>query len=102
MKYLREYIDFSEIEDIHYDGCSDYPDFEGHEDFCKFLIDRGVIDKYIIKFYKWSGNEHNSIKKFLDTSEPSNYLYMAFIFNEYGEEYDWFKLNREWIKTISK
>jgi hypothetical protein len=100
MKYLKEYIDFSDIEDIHYDGCDNYPDFNGYEEFCKFLVDRGVIDKFIKNFNKLSS--YNDISKFLSDSSIEDYIAGSFAWISADGGYGfWNKINSEWLDLIN-
>jgi hypothetical protein len=99
MKYLREFIDFSEIDEI--DDCDGYPDFEGHEDFCKFLVDKGVIDIYIKNFNKLSS--YNDISEFLNSNVRDHYLSNSFTWMDTDEGYTfWRDINLEWIKNINE
>jgi hypothetical protein len=101
MKYLREFIDFSEIDDI--DDCDGYPDFEGHEDFCKFLVDKGVIDIYIKNFNKLSS--YNDISEFLSGNSIEDHIAGSFAWINTDDGYGfWNKINSEWldVKNDSK
>jgi hypothetical protein len=111
--YLKEYIDFNDIDDIHYDGCDNYPDFDGHDEFCRFLVDRDLIDSYIRNFnevdrnwggLRWSGYKDGyTLKDFLDDNDESFYISLVFNWDNVEGGYEfWNNINMEWIKTISK
>jgi hypothetical protein len=93
-------IDFNDIDYIDYIECIDYPDFEGHEDFCRFLVDNGALDKFIDNY---DVPEHSNINKFLMYSQPIDYLISAFHWMGSKEGYDfWYKLNNEWVGSLRK
>jgi hypothetical protein len=104
MKYLRLYeeIDFKEFDETDYDGCDNYSEFEGHEDFCRFLLDKGVIDEFI-KRYNDNPNNLSDLNIFLDKTSPERYIIVAFewYFNGKGEVF-WSGLHWDWLEYLGK
>ena len=105
MKYLREFIDFNDIDDI-----GDYSEFEGHEDFKKFLDDNNVLDDFIYQFNNvdryWRGirisgnNNRDDLKYYLDNMDRSYYIANAFSWDESGDDDLWYKLNDKWRELL--
>jgi hypothetical protein len=89
MKYLKEYLDFRDIDDIN--ECDEYPEFKGHEDFCRFLVDNGLIEDYI----NMVGGD---IDKILEFSRCDEYINSVFIwdYSRLGRGV-WSKMHRKWV-----
>jgi pyoverdine/dityrosine biosynthesis protein Dit1 len=97
MRYIKLYdnINFNDIDEIN--DCSDYPEFEGHEDFCGFLKDNGVLDKFIKNCYKDSVKD---ISKYLDKVSPIDYISSAFHWYIDNNNSMWARLDDEWVNYI--
>jgi DNA-binding transcriptional MocR family regulator len=91
MKYIKEYKnidwDFDEEE-------SDVPDkFKGHEDFYDFLVDNGVLDKWI------NNLRIKNVHDFLNNNINRYYFDLAFFWKDTEEGFIfWHKINRKWLK----
>jgi hypothetical protein len=100
MIYLMEYLDFRDIDDINYDNCDNYPEFKGHDKFCRFLVNEGLIDKFIHN-YKFNNNFGIGIKDYLD--RVGDYFYISSIFkwgdDVGGREY-WNIINNKWREQL--
>jgi hypothetical protein len=110
MKYIKEYLDFNNIDNFE----NDYEDFDGHEKFKEFLEKNGVLDKFVRNFYNfeddewkreyWGGYDSHSdeytLNDFLINNKEMRYgLYIddAFDWDNSPEGYDfWDDVNDAW------
>jgi hypothetical protein len=105
-------LDFNEIDEFQYYKIDD---FEGHEEFKKFLEDNGVLDSFVEEFYKsdnddwkinyWVGYKENkdnyTLHDFLDNLDKGNNMLDCI---NYAFDWDvtkegrmfWYWINKEW------
>jgi hypothetical protein len=119
MKYIKEYLDFNEIDDIDDNGGFD--DFDGHEDFRYFLEENDVLDKYVENFYNfedtiwkevyWIGYYYSkddyTLHDFLDelskNGYKSEYIHHAFEWRKTEEGHHfWENINDNWKSQLNR
>jgi hypothetical protein len=108
MDYIKDYIDFTDIDDLN-DPI--IVDFIGFEDFRDFLEENGVLDKFVSTFYNydnetwkknyWSGYKGNddnyTLHDFLIRNKKFNYIDDIFRWEDTSDGYDfWYGIRGKW------
>lgn len=92
-----ENIDWSfDIQEENFDD-----EFEGNEDFYNFLIENGILDKYINNV-SYSGYRRivPNLNKFLNETDKERYIIGAFLWDY--EDVRWDNIHYKWLGIVNK